>query len=84
MKIPENCKIAFYIGGKEYKRISSARKKAVALSLEKGNAMIRLEEQFTDCNVETSAPFEEYKQGQRIHEHKDYLTEAGKIAYGYI
>lgn len=45
--------------------------------------MIRLEEKF-NCGVECSGPFEEYKQGQKTHEHKDYLTEAGKIAYGYI
>ena len=95
MKQKEDCKTSFYIaiitpdgknnykGRRDYKRINNARKAAVKLSMIYPCVMIRLGEKF-NCGVECSGPFEEYKQGQKTHEHKDYLTEAGKIAYGYI
>ena len=84
MKQKEDCKTSFYIAIiTDYKRINNARKAAVKLSMIYPCVMIRLEEKF-NCGVECSGPFEEYKQGQKTHEHKDYLTEAGKIAYGYI
>ncbi len=94
--ILDNCSILFSIvvfpefGGigstlkRKYKRISSARRKAAALSLENAFVRIRIEERFKDYAIECSSPFEEYRQGKRIHAHKDYLTEVGKIAYGYI
>ena len=73
-----------YKGRRDYKRINSARKKAALLSIQYPSIMIRIEEKATNCVVECSGHFEVYENGKRTREHKDYLTEAGKKAYGYI